>query len=89
MVAGGPGVASERANVTAIEIGIPANDHTEGSRNCEPAVSGALRLRSYILNTPNVVSGIGALRAAEIPRASTRRVSSGSMIPSSHSRAVE
>jgi hypothetical protein len=29
------------------------------------------------------------LRAAEIPSASTRRVSSGSMIPSSQSRAVE
>ena len=37
---------------------------------------------------PKVVSGTGALSAAEIPRASTRRVSSGSMMPSSHSRAV-
>src|SRR6478736_6766485 len=35
----------------------------------------------YIRKTPNVVSGIGAFSAAEIPRASTRRVSSGSMIP--------
>ena len=33
--------------------------------------------------------GIGAFSAAEIPSASTRRVSSGSMIPSSQRRAVE
>src|SRR5581483_9264718 len=44
---------------------------------------------SYIRKTPNVVSGIGALRAAASPSARTRRVSSGSMIPSSQSRAVE
>jgi len=43
----------------------------------------------YILNTPKVVSAMGAFSAAAIPRASTRRVSSGSMIPSSQSRAVE
>src|SRR5581483_8557636 len=43
----------------------------------------------YIRKTPNVVSGMGALRAAERPRASTRLVSSGSMMPSSHRRAVE
>ena len=43
---------------------------------------------SYIRKTPNRVSGIGAWRAASMPSASTRRVSSGSMTPSSHSRAV-
>src|SRR6185369_11521403 len=43
---------------------------------------------SYIRNTPNFVSGIGAWSAASRPMSSTRRVSSGSMIPSSHSRAV-
>src|SRR5215211_8344148 len=43
----------------------------------------------YIRKMPNVVSGIGAFSAAERPSASTRRVSSGSMIPSSQSRAVE
>src|SRR5215210_517257 len=43
----------------------------------------------HIRKTPKVVSGIGALSAAEIPSASTRRVSSGSMTPSSHSRVVE
>ena len=45
--------------------------------------------RDHIRKTPNVVSGIGALSAAARPSASTRRVSSGSMMPSSHSRAVE
>ena len=44
---------------------------------------------AHIRKMPNRVSGIGASSAAEIPRASTRRVSSGSRIPSSQSRAVE
>src|SRR5882672_5097105 len=43
---------------------------------------------SYILKTPNRVSSIGALSEAEIASASVRRVSSGAMTPSSHSRAV-
>ena len=43
----------------------------------------------YIRKTPKVVSGTGALAAAASPSASTRRVSSGSMIPSSQRRAVE
>ena len=47
------------------------------------------RVPHHILKTPNLVCGIGALSAAESPSASTRRVSSGSMTPSSHSRAVE
>ena len=42
----------------------------------------------YILNTPNFVSGTGAFSAAEKASASTRRVSEGRMMPSSHSRAV-
>ena len=45
--------------------------------------------RIYIRKTPKRVSPIGALSAALIPMASTRRVSSGSITPSSHSRAVE
>src|SRR3546814_17975389 len=43
---------------------------------------------SYILNTPNRVGSIGAFSAAESDRPSTIRVSAGSMMPSSHSRAV-
>lgn len=42
----------------------------------------------HILNTPNLVSPTGALSAAENASASTRRVSDGAMMPSSHSRAV-
>src|SRR5262249_29982661 len=49
----------------------------------------AERPHGYIRKTPKVVSGIGAFNAAEMPSASTRRVSSGSMMPSSQSRAVE
>src|SRR5947208_2779771 len=37
--------------------------------------------------TPNFMSGIGALRLALRPSASTRRVSAGSMTPSSHNEA--
>ena len=44
---------------------------------------------AHMRKIPNRVSGIGASSAAEIPSASTRRVSSGSMIPSSQRRAVE
>ena len=43
----------------------------------------------YIRKIPKVVSGIGALSAAEIPSAITLRVSTGSTIPSSQRRAVE
>src|SRR5436853_7800308 len=43
---------------------------------------------TYIRNTPNLVLGIGAFRQAEKARPSTRRVSDGAMMPSSHSRAV-
>jgi len=43
----------------------------------------------HILNTPNVArSGIGAFSVAEKARPSTSRVWAGSMMPSSHSRAV-
>ena len=44
--------------------------------------------RHYILNTPNLVRGIGAFSAADNASASTRRVSEGAMMPSSHNRAV-
>ena len=47
------------------------------------------RRRAHMRKMPKRVSGIGASSAAEIPSASTCRVSSGSMIPSSQSRAVE
>ena len=43
----------------------------------------------YIRKIPKVVSGTGALSAAEIPSAITLRVSTGSTIPSSQRRAVE
>ena len=43
----------------------------------------------HMRNTPKLVSGTGALAAAARPSPSTRRVSSGSMIPSSQRRAVE
>ena len=42
----------------------------------------------HILNTPKRVGGMGAFNAADSARPSTRRVSAGSMMPSSHNRAV-
>ena len=42
----------------------------------------------YIRNKPKRVCATGAFRAADRPRPSTMRVSAGSMMPSSHSRAV-
>src|SRR5690606_30396019 len=67
-----------------------------GDGRCPNPETGAGRRRSdaatpthYIRNTPNLAGSIGALSEAEIPSASTRRVSAGSMMPSSHSRAVE
>ena len=43
---------------------------------------------AYIRNTPNFVAGIGAFSVAASERPSTRRVSAGSITPSSHSRAL-
>ncbi len=43
----------------------------------------------YIRKMPNLVGGMGALRAALKLRAKTFRVSAGSITPSSHSRAEE
>jgi hypothetical protein len=53
-----------------------------------PAMTASGLSPAHILNTPNFVSGTGAFSAAEYASASTRRVSDGAMMPSSHSRAV-
>ena len=59
------------------------------SRPPHPACHAAGRARTYMRKTPKRVASIGALSAALIPMASARRVSSGSITPSSQSRAVE
>ena len=52
-------------------------------------IFGLAALHHHILNTPNCGrSGIGVLRQAANARPSTSRVCTGSMMPSSHSRAV-
>ena len=43
----------------------------------------------YMRKMPKFDRGIGAFNDAEIPSARTRRVSRGSITPSSHKRAVE
>ena len=45
-------------------------------------------LDPYIRKTPKRVSGMGALRVADIASESTLRVSAGSITPSSQSRAL-
>ncbi len=56
------------------------------------AVRGTNVLRqerlAYMRKMPNLVGGMGALMAAEMPSASAWRVSVGSSIPSSQRRAV-
>jgi hypothetical protein len=52
-------------------------------------VIGSPQAPCHIRKTPNCVRGCGACAAASSPMAITRRVSSGSMMPSSHKRAVE
>jgi hypothetical protein len=48
-----------------------------------------IQRRHHILNTPNLArSGIGAFKVAAKASPSTSRVCAGSMMPSSHSRAV-
>ncbi len=59
-----------------------------GSRIDGLAVGVARSHLAYIRNTPKCVSGIGAWSAASMPIVSTRRVSIGSMTPSSQRRAV-
>ena len=49
----------------------------------------ASTVTAHILNTPKRESGMGALRDADKASPSTRRVSAGSMTPSSQSRAEE
>lgn len=66
----------------------PARATASTEPACASDMSAADAPAPHIRNTPNRVSGIGALRAAEKASASTRRVSCGVMMPSSHSRAV-
>ena len=81
-----------------IEFGDVAGDDAEprGRRGCahDPALAERegtclTNIPPHILNTPNFVSGIGALSAADSDSASTSRDLAGSMMPSSHSRADE
>src|SRR4051812_41800215 len=71
----------------------PSSRRTKRTAPPGPAGSSSSILTTeypiYMRKTPKVVSLLGALPAAASPSARTRRVSSGSMIPSSQRRAVE
>ena len=66
--------------VAALGAVEPDARDTAVALECEPA---------HIRKTPKRGSGMGARAAAARPSASTRRVSRGSITPSSHRRAVE
>ena len=68
--------------------GLPGHDFAACLRIC-PSENEERGTHVHIRNTPNFGSGIGALSDADKPSASTRRVSAGSITPSSHSRALE
>src|SRR5690606_31964258 len=65
----------------------PDRDRPHQSRT-EAAASARRVPAGYIRNTPKRAGSIGALSEAEMASPSTRRVSAGSMMPSSQSRAV-
>ena len=65
---------------------LPLNPRILGSLN--PLFLFTNHDPSYIRNTPNLCSGIGAFNDMEIPRPRAILVSKGSRMPSSHRRAV-
>ena len=68
-----------------VHLGPPECDGGDSFVTGELDVLGS---HGYMRKTPKLVSGIGAFREALMPSARTVRVSSGSMMPSSHRRAV-
>ena len=78
-----PGDAEAEVRVGAVSADICSRKATSEGHTLACALPG-----THILKTPNLVCGIGAFSAAENASASTRRVSLGRMMPSSHSRAV-
>jgi RNA polymerase sigma factor (sigma-70 family) len=86
--------ATERVATTLNELTTDLGRATAGAQREVGRVvtrvqAAPQRATSYIRKIPKAVSGIGALSAAEMPSAITLRVSTGSTIPSSQSRAVE
>ena len=80
----GNGPACARAHAAASNA-----DNNAGASAASPCrYRVRMVILRYILKTPNLVSGISALSAADRPRPSTMRVSAGSITPSSHRRAV-
>jgi len=64
------------------------DESDEGHGRNQRTAAYALDPVAHILNTPKRVSGMGAWSAASRPNVRMRRVSSGSMTPSSQRRAV-
>jgi hypothetical protein len=81
-----PNAAVDNGNISVHQV--RRRDAKKEAPQAAPSV-GPTSSEPHIRKTPNSVSGIGAFSAAERPSARTRRVSSGSMIPSSQRRAVE
>src|SRR6185437_5327636 len=82
--------------VTRLRVGVGVNrdrSDAEATTRTDDAHRNLAAVRDqngfdHILKTPKGVGGISAFVAAESPRPSTRRVSTGSITPSSQRRAV-
>ena len=74
-------------------LALESGDTLRARSNAELALSACNQTKEgeiYILKTPKLADGgIGALSEAAMPSASAARVSTGSITPSSHSRALE
>ena len=88
-------VRGERVRRAAVGLGIHGHGLeaglVAGARDADrdlAAVRDEDTLHRHIRKTPKPVAGIGAFSATAIPSASVSRVSSGSRMPSSQSRAV-
>ena len=71
------------------DFGAVQRNAKDGTVACEEHRRHVSDAPDYMRKTPNFGAGIGALKAAASPSPSAVRVSAGSRMPSSHSRAVE
>ena len=79
------GGGRDGVKVNSCELAIFLPSEEPRHPNATPKEAGDL---THIRKTPCFLSGNGEFREAAIPRPTTVRVSTGSMIPSSHRRAV-
>ena len=79
---------TENDGSTTPSLALPPEGRGDACSAARVRDGSVVMVTSHIRNTPKRVGSTGALSAAESDRPSTVRVSAGSMMPSSHSRAV-